>query len=180
MPGQEAPEQRAKCSCPQAGGTRLPTLFKERAQAALQKEEEGRSAPGSCPESLTARAGQAHPCPDLQRTQSRAQPLDGLAPVPRVPLWERHHQQCRHRPVVRGCWAPRSCGRHPSPPTPDSQAAPHLPPGTKHTGPPRPCPNLSVPDGGDPVPQWAGGRWPRLPCQSKEPGACRVLLDAAP
>ena len=79
MPGQEAPEQRAKCSCPQAGGTRLPTLFKERAQAALQKEEEGRSAPGSCPESLTARAGQARPCPDLQRTQSRAQPPDGLA-----------------------------------------------------------------------------------------------------
>ena len=113
MSGQEAPEQRAKCSCPQAGGTRLPTLFKERAQAGLQKEEEGRGAPGSGPESLTTRAGQAHPCPDLQRAQSQAQPPDGLAPVPWVPLLERRHQQCRHHPMVRGAGRPAHAGDTP-------------------------------------------------------------------
>ena len=75
MPSQEAPEQRAMCSCPQAGGTCLPTLFKERVQAGLQKEKEGHSALGSGPESLTARAGQARPHLDLRREQSRAHPL---------------------------------------------------------------------------------------------------------
>lgn len=169
MPKQEAPEQRAMCSCPQAGGTRLPTLFKERVQAGLQKEEEGRGAPGSGPESLTARAGQARPCPDLRREQSRAQPPDGLAPGPRVPLPERRHQQCRHHPAVRGPGAP---------PTPDSQAAPRLPlaPHTRSLQGPAPaclCPRVVAQRCSR---QAAGG--PGSPVSARS-GACRVLLDAA-